>query len=225
MSEKPTHNSYMFSVFRREAMSSPFREDMNDWWKRYGGQPESTDYSYYQYNRERLDSIARRHGDRQMLSYMRLLDAYLDVSDKISMDSWDYPTKEELASRDSTLRALLDACEDYKGGRMDEQYALMTMRANMMLGRDKANMLYWTATASKQPDGVWREMCRNIYARALLNSGLRRQACDIYAEQGDMQSIKWCMRKYRNMAGIRKVYSENPDSPTLLYLVQDLRTL
>ena len=222
VSEKPTHNSYMFSVFRREAMSSPFREDMNDWWKRYGGQPESTDYSYYQYNRERLDSIARRHGDRQMLSYMRLLDAYLDVSDKISMDSWDYPTKEELASRDSTLRALLDACEDYKGGRMDEQYALMTMRANMMLGRDKANMLYWTATASKLPDGVWREMCRNIYARALLNSGLMRQACDIYAEQGDMLSIKYCMGKYRNMAGIRKVYADDTDSPTLLYLVQDL---
>lgn len=222
VSEKPTHNSYMFSVFRREAMSSPFREDMNDWWKRYGGQPESTDYSYYQYNRERLDSIARRHGDRQMLSYMRLLDAYLDVSDKISMDSWDYPTKEELASRDSTLRALLDACEEYKGGRMDKQYALMTMRANMLLGRDKANMLYWTATASKLPDGVWREMCRNIYARALLNSGLMRQACDIYAEQGDMLSIKYCMGKYRNMAGIRKVYADDPDSPTLLYLVQDL---
>lgn len=222
MPELPSHNSYMFSVFRRDALTSPFREDMNDWWKRYGGQPESTDENYYQYNHERIDSIARRNGDRQMLRYMSLLDAYLDVSEKISLDAWEYPTKQELASRDSTLHALLDACEEYKGGRMDKQYALMTMRANMLLGRDKANMLYWTATASKQPDGVWREMCRNIYARALLNSGLRRQACDIYAEQGDMQSIKWCMRKYRNMAGIRKVYSENPDSPTLLYLVQDL---
>ena len=172
MPELPSHNSYMFSVFRRDALTSPFREDMNDWWKRYGGEPESTDESYYKYNRERLDSIARRNGDRQMLRYMSLLDAYLNVS----VDTWNYPTKQELASRDSTLHALLDACEKYKGGRMDKQYALMTMRANMLLGRDKANMLYWTATASKLPDGVWREMCRNIYARALLNSGLRRRA-------------------------------------------------
>ena len=77
MPELPSHNSYMFSVFRRDALTSPFREDMNDWWKRYGGEPESTDESYYKYNRERLDSIARRNGDRQMLRYMSLLDAYL----------------------------------------------------------------------------------------------------------------------------------------------------
>ena len=123
MPELPSHNSYMFSVFRRDALTSPFREDMNDWWKRYGGQPESTDENYYQYNHERIDSIARRNGDRQMLRYMSLLDAYLDVSEKISLDAWEYPTKQELASRDSTLHALLDACEEYKGGRMDKQYA------------------------------------------------------------------------------------------------------
>ena len=33
--ERPTHNAYMFSVFRRERMSSPFAEDMNNWWKAY----------------------------------------------------------------------------------------------------------------------------------------------------------------------------------------------
>ena len=98
MPELPSHNSYMFSVFRRDALTSPFREDMNDWWKRYGGEPESTDESYYKYNRERLDSIARRNGDRQMLRYMSLLDAYLDVSEKISLDAWEYPTKQELGS-------------------------------------------------------------------------------------------------------------------------------
>ena len=220
--EKPTHNAYVFSVFRREAVDAPFRYDMNDWWKRYGGEPESTDQAYYESNRERLRETAARHGEEAMAEYMDLLDAYLDVSRGISMDSWDYPTKEELARRDSTLRRILAACQGRKGGKHAGQFALMTMRANMLLGRDKANMLYWTATASKLPDGVWRDVCRNIYARALLNNGLTRQATDIYAEQGDMQSIRWCMKGYRNMAGIRKVYADDPDSPTLLYLVQDL---
>ena len=220
--EKPTHNAYVFSVFRREAVDAPFRDDMNDWWKRYGGEPESTDQAYYENNRERLRETAARHGEEAMAEYMDLLDAYLDVSRGISMDSWDYPTKEELTRRDSTLRRILAECGGHQGGKTAGQFALMTMRANMLLGRDKANMLYWTATASKLPDGVWRDVCRNIYARALLNNGLTRQATDIYAEQGDMQSIRWCMKGYRNMAGIRKVYADDPDSPTLLYLVQDL---
>ena len=220
--EEPTHNSYVFSVFRREAVGSPFRDDMNDWWKRYGGEPESTDEYYYMGNRERLRKIAQKRADGGMASYMRMLDAYLEISDGVGMDSWDYPTKQELARRDSTLRRILAECGGHEGGKHAGQFALMTMRANMLLGRDKANMLYWTATASKLPEGVWRDVCRNIYARALLNNGLTRQATDIYAEQGDMQSIKWCMKGYRNMAGIRKVYADDPDSPTLLYLVQDL---
>ena len=219
--EAPTHNAYMFSVFRRERMQSPFAEDMNNWWKAYADDLKSDASQYYRMNADTLQAIARQRGDRQMLEYMRWLDAYLEVSDGVSMDTWDYPTREELARRDSTLHAMLDAAQAYKGRKMREQFALLTMRANMLLGRDKANMLYWTATASKLPRGVWRDMCRNIYARALLNSGLRRAACEVYAEQGDMRSISWCMRGYRNLAGIKKVYAEEPNSFTLLYLVQE----
>ena len=219
--ERPTHNAYMFSVFRRERMLSPFAEDMNNWWKAYADDLKSRETEYYRWNADTIRAIATRKGDKEMLEYMRWLDAYLKVSDGVSMDSWDYPTKEELAARDSTLHAMLAAAQAYKGRRMREQFALLTMRANMLLGRDKANMLYWTATASKLPRGVWRDVCRNIYARAMLNSGLRRAACEIYAEQGDMRSISWCMRGYRNLAGIKKVYADDPDAYTLLYLVQD----
>ena len=219
--ERPTHNAYMFSVFRRERMRSPFAEDMNNWWKAYADDLKSRKTEYYRWYADTLRAIAGRNGDKDMLEYMRRLDAYLKVSDGVSTDSWNYPTREELAARDSTLHAMLAAAQAYKGRRMREQFALLTMRANMLLGRDKANMLYWTATASKLPRGVWRDVCRNIYARALLNSGLRRAACEIYAEQGDMRSIGWCMRGYRNLAGIRKVYADDPDAYTLLYLVQD----
>ena len=219
--ERPTHNAYMFSVFRRERMQSPFAQDMNKWWKAYADNLRSDDPEYYKNNTDTLRAIAESKGDKGMLDYMRLLDGYLHVSDAMSMDAWDYPTKEELAERDSILHRILKEAQAHKGRHTREQFALITMRANMLLGRDKANMLFWTATASKLPSGVWRDICRNIYARALLNSGLRRAACEIYAEQGDMQSIKWCLRGYRNLAGIKKVYAEDPDAYTLLYLVQD----
>ena len=125
--EAPTHNSYVFSVFRREAVGSPFRDDMNDWWKRYGGEPESTDEYYYMGNRERLRKIAQKRADGGMTSYMRMLDAYLEISDGVGMDSWDYPTKQELARRDSTLRRILAECGGQQGGKHAGQFALMTI--------------------------------------------------------------------------------------------------
>ena len=87
--EGPTHNAYVFSVYHRDRMASPFREDMNNWWKRYGGEPESTDWAYYENNADTLRTIAKKRGDKGMLEYMRLLDAALEVSRNVSMDSCD----------------------------------------------------------------------------------------------------------------------------------------
>lgn len=221
ISEAPTHNSYMFSVFRRESMKSPFSSAMNDFWKNYADDRLSTDMEYYAWNHDRIDSIARSRVDVKMRRYMKLLDRYLEISSQIAPDSWDYPTKEDLARRQSTLLSILkNATADMSAG-MKEQNALLVMRANMLLGYDKENIAFWKSTASALPQGVWRDMARNIYARALFQTGSRLEACNIYAEQGDMLSIKWCMRHYRNLAGIQKIYATDPDSYTLVYLVQD----
>lgn len=156
-----------------------------------------------------------------MQRYMKLLDSYLQVCDEVSYDSWDYPTKEQLTKRKSTLNSIRNSATMAMKTGLRELNALMVMRANMMLGYDQANISFWNSTAQNLPKGVWREVARNIYARALLNTGKRIEACNIYAEQGDMQSIKWSMRNYRNLAGIQKIYLDDPNSPTLIYLVQD----
>ena len=159
MPERPTHNAYMFSVFRREAMSPPFREAMNSWWKRYGGEPQSDDANYYENNADRLRKAAERRGDRQMLDYMRWLDAYLDVCRGIGMDKWDYPTKQELASRDSTLRLMLDAAQAYRGVVMREQYALLAadgMEANEKFeARYRANINRNHRAAPDDEESIW----------------------------------------------------------------------
>ena len=85
--ERPTHNAYMFSVFRRERMQSPFAQDMNKWWKAYADNLRSDDPEYYKNNTDTLRAIAESKGDKGMLDYMRLLDGYLRVSDAMSMDA------------------------------------------------------------------------------------------------------------------------------------------
>ena len=52
--ERPTHNAYVFSVYRREAMRSPFAARMNDYWKTYAGRPESADPDFYRNNGDLL---------------------------------------------------------------------------------------------------------------------------------------------------------------------------
>lgn len=99
VSEAPTHNNYMFSVFRRESMDSPFREDINAYWKRYAGDMSDTSTDYYRWNRDKIDAAARSRGDVLMQRYMKLLDSYLQVCDEVSYDSWDYPTKEHCAHK------------------------------------------------------------------------------------------------------------------------------
>ena len=223
VSEAPTHNSYVFSVFRRESMQSPFSSGINSYWKNYAGEPSSDSPEYYKWYHDRIDSVARSRGDVAMQKYMQLLDRYLRVCDEVSLDSWEYPTMGQLVKRKSTLQYILKNAWDAvkSGSAMKEQNVLMVMRANMMMGYDQANIDYWNSTASSLPKGVWRDAARNIYARALLKTGKRLEACNIYAEQGDMQSIKWTMRKYRNLAGIKNVYASEPDAYSLLFLVQD----
>lgn len=223
VSEAPTHNSYVFSVFRRESMELPFSSGINSYWKNYAGDPSDNSPQYYKWYHDRIDSVARSRGDAAMLKYMQLLDRYLRVCDEVSLDSWEYPTMGQLVKRKSTLQYIRKNAWNAvnSGSGMKEQNVLMVMRANMMLNYDQVNIDYWNSTASALPKGVWRDAARNIYARALYKTGKRLEACNIYAEQGDMQSIKWIMRKYRNLAGIKNVYASEPNAYSLLFLVQD----
>lgn len=219
--EGPTHNAYMFSIFRRESVARPFLDEVDAYWRSYAQEQDSSLTDYFINNKDKILAVARRKGDKQMMRYVALLADYLDACKKVSVDNWQYPTKEDIIKGKSILRRIRSQAAAQTGARYRGMFSLLVMRANMMLGDDARNLTYWKTSASKTTTGVWREMARNIYARALLKAGRRREACDIYASQGDMQSIKWCVRNYRNLAGIQRIYAEDPSSPTLRYLVQD----
>ena len=211
------HNNYMFSVFRREMMNSELYADrINAFWKTYtNGAADS-----YLWNKEIVKDAAKKKGDQEMLSYLKQLDTYLDISDQLQ-ETWDYPTKEQLRKRQQDLNTIVQQSAAYKGTRLKPQWQLLRMRANMVLGKHPDNIDFWEKTGKRMPESVYRDMMNNIYAGALLHTGRRTEACNIYAEQGDMLSIKWAMRKIRNLGGIRTIYDENPNSATMNFLVQD----
>ena len=112
------------------------------------------------------------------------------------------------------------AAKAYGGERLKPQFSLLLMRTNMLLKDYQANQEYWVLNASKLPESVFKDMMHSLYANAILNLGQWRKACDIYVKQGDWESMEWAMRNYRNPAGIKRVYKEDPNSPTLAYLLQ-----
>ncbi|MBR7054500.1 MAG: hypothetical protein IKI26_07045 [Prevotella sp.] len=212
-----TTNYYMFSVFRREQMNtSLFADQFKKFWEAY----TDGEVSEYAWHEDDIMDIAKKKNDLEMTHYLEHLNKYLEISQQLG-EHWEYPTKEQLAQRKTDLGAMIAQANGYNGKRLKAQWELLRMRANMVLGNHTANITQWEQKSSKLPASAYREMMRNIYAGALLHQGRRTEACDIYAEQGDLVSIKWAMRKHRNLAGIKAIFAENPNSPTMNYLVQD----
>ena len=212
-----THHYYLFSVFCRETMYQPlFSNRLDEFWKSYtNGAVEK-----WQWHEKEIADYAKSRGDKEMTEYLVELGKYLDISQQLG-ETWDYPTKEQLQERQQNLTKMIVKADAHRGGRLTDQWKLLRMRANMVLGKHEANIRYWEQTASKLQPSVYKDMMENIYAGALLNTGKRIEACNVFAKQEDMLSMKWGMRQYRNIAGIKAIYAEDPNMPVLNYLVQD----
>lgn len=217
VSEAPRHNSYLFSVFNRSLMGDRFTDATEKFWQRYVGNADMPSYRWG--GREEVMAKAKKRKDVEMQTYCRRLNSYLDNC--VNFNAWDYPTKQQLANRAATLNNLLQASKAYQGKRLRAQYDLMRMRALLGLKRYQEGVNFWNATGKRMQPSVYRDMARNIYAGCLWRTGKKSQAIEVYAEQEDYQSLKYCVRGYRNLAGIQKVYAATPNSATLTYLVQD----
>ncbi|WP_262280938.1 hypothetical protein [Hallella absiana] len=224
--EKPTYNYYLMCVEpTQQQTDSKQLKAINDFWKQYtNGRVEgyvdgwdsktNTDAPTF------IMKLARQKKDYEMVRYLGWLNKYLKISRDLT-NTWEYPTREQLLRRRQGLTQMLAAAKAYRGRRLLAQYRLLAMRANMLLGYNTQNISYWKTTASRMPQSVYRDMMENIYARALLKTGKQRDALEIYARQNDQQSMRWCVRHYRNLSGIKAIYARDANSRVLPYLVQD----
>lgn len=221
---------YVFSAYNRQQLGETFTPRLQKFWVDYTG---SENASYEMNNLSWVDmenfeastnSIVRKaldSGDKEMEEYLRVLVSYIKLSSDLDDDNWAYPTKSQKAQRNMRMQYLHDRAKAYNGTRLLPQYRLLAMRTLMGLGDTQGIINYWNQAEGTLQPSVYRDMMRNIYAGALLRTGKKKEACDIYAEQGDMLSLKWIMRDGRDLNGMRSEYARDPNAPTLIYLVQD----
>lgn len=211
-----THNYYLFSVYsRQDNFADRSRQQCLDNWSSYLGEPCRW------FDAEAVAAAARRKGDALMASYVGQLERYLRCAEEAQQERWNYPTRQQLADRRTTLLAVRQYAQSKLRTRLRSQHALLFMRCNMMLGRHKENVAFWEQTASKYIETVYRDMMHNIYAGALLKTGRCDEATAIFAGQNDTESLYTYFYKTRTLAGIRSEYQRDPNAPTLPFLLQD----
>lgn len=222
---------YVFSAYHRNQMGNVFTDRMNQFWFNYAPEVKESPWNIsnlgsvqdegFDNTDNPIVKAAIAKNDKEMQDYLRLLTKYINICDGIS-DSWEYPTKEELAQRDKDLRYINNRARSYGGTRLAGQYCLLVMRTMMVQGDNNGNIAYWNEHKDKLSASVYKDMMKDIYAGALLNTGKTAEASQIYYELGDMASLRWIMRNDTNLEGLKKEYKRDPNSPTLIYLVQEL---
>ncbi|MCF0192403.1 MAG: hypothetical protein HUK05_03095, partial [Prevotella sp.] len=210
LDENGNYHCYMF-CYQDNTFRSNFDEATQKFWKDYC----KTDYAF---ESDMLDA-AKKKNDVEMQSYLSQLSKYTDICNEVQ-ELWSYPTAAELAARKSTLRSVVAACQSKLRGKYGSRWALLSMRANMLLNNHQANIAFWNNIGKNYRDDCYKDMMKNIYARDLLLTGKKKQAWNIYAEQNDQQSLLWSVRKFTNLAGIKSLCEEDVNAPVLNYLVQ-----
>ena len=213
------HNYYMMNVINTEQTepeSPDFQTSLASYWQAYTGVKEG----FFDDDCALLIEAAKLKKDAEMLAYVRHIAKYQHICER-RKEQWDYPSKDELALQKAQIQLMRKAALNYSGQRLAAQYTLLLMRSYLLDANAKGILVAWTMRASRLPTSIYKEMCRNIYAYALLNSGRREEALAIYVSQGDAASIQWATKGFEDYDGIRSFYHENPNSPALRWLVQN----
>ncbi len=221
-------NYYVFSVFNRSQASDARLAPMYNFWQQYAGE------NVYAWSVDNLSSVreadfdtssnpiisyAREHNDTEMLTYLRLLVKY--YNHVCESDTWSYPTRTSLDEGTQVMKDIALKAANYHGSRLYGQYALLYVRSLVQQGEAQAVINYWNTKGKTLPESIYKDMARGLYAWSLLSVGQKREALAEYADMGDMASIAWLAKDIRNLSGIKTEYEADPNSPTLIYLVQD----
>ena len=213
-----TFNYYLYMLYSNDEFSNRMQNICNDNWKVYLDMGKD---DWFYFDADKIVKTAQSKNDQLMVSYVRQLARYLECADQVSSDQWDYPTKEQLAKRKATLEAVRTYAVSKLRTRLRSQHALLFMRANMLLKRHAENVEFWENTVSQYIETVYKDMMKNIYAGALYKTGQEDRAGEIFAEQGDYQSLMTMFYQKRSYAAIRQEYLRNPNALVLPFLMQD----
>jgi hypothetical protein len=211
-------NYYLYCIYDRNEFSDRSQTICSDNWKAYLGMGKD---DWFWFDEKKVVEAAQAKNDPLMVSYVQQLSRYLQVSDAVANDRWDYPTKDQLMQRRATLEGVRSYAQQKLKTRLRSQHALLFMRCNMLLKRHAENVTFWENTASQYIETVYKDMMKNIYAGALYNTGQQDRATDIFVEQGDYRSLMTIYYEKRSCSAIQEVYMKNPNARVLPFLMQD----
>ena len=226
-----TYNYYMYYIIddNAEEIGKMRTEQLSKEWSTYVGKtvsaadvaelaeltPAAMDTS-----RNVIITSVRNRNDREMKAYLTLLLDYM-ANAPGSFNEWDYPSAEEIAARNKEMKRIASRAAAYNDVRLFNQYTLLQMRS-LFQAKDYAGVIsIWKSKGTRMKDNVFKNMAKGFYAGALYRTDQREDACEIYAELGDIHSATWCMKDERNLGCIKRVYATAPNSRTLQLLVQD----
>ena len=213
-----TYNYYLFSLYENTEFSDRMQRICNNNWKAY---LDLNQDAWFSFDADVIAEAAQKKNDQLMVSYVKELEKYLDVASSVYSDSWDYPSKETLADRKTKLEAVRTYAATKLRSNLRSQHGLLYMRANMMLNRHAENVTFWETAASQYIESVYKDMMKNIYAGALYKTGQEEKAGEIFAEQGDYNSLMTVFYLKRSCQAINDVYQKDANARVLPFLLQD----
>lgn len=165
-------------------------------------------------------NYARKNRDTEMLNYLRSLAQYLELT-RIRMNSWDYPTKEQLSQREQKFNELNSSLKTVKvSERLRARYDLLRMRVLFRLEKYDECVMLWRNELKKRDSSVFHDMAHGFYAGALFRLGKHLDAAVEYAELGDAHNAQLCVNNQQQVSSMRQVAIENPNASVLQYMLE-----
>ena len=237
-------NKY-WSYFMLREFNDDFEPDFLKFWNAYTGQNLDeydlrllTENSAINLDDYRIYAAAKKKNDSEMLEYLRLnnlyrqrrnndydfcsnlyIEAYGDDYDP-EWDNWYYPTKEDLDKAKDNLAEVITAARGYKGSKYADRYILLAMRAMFQSGQFDEVIKYYSESLSRIPAGSdCLRLLDDLYAGALLRTGKKDEAIEIYAKINDNVSLSWCVAGKYEYETLMSVYNKNHNSKAIPWIM------
>ncbi len=181
---------------------------------------------------------AKKKNDSEMLEYLRLnnlyrqrrnndydfcsnlyKEAYGDDYDP-EWNDWYYPTKDDLDKAKANLDEVITAAKGYKGSKYADRYILLAMRALFQSGQFDEVIKYYTESLSRIPaTSDCLTLIDDLYAGALLRTGKKDEAIEIYAKINDNVSLSWCVAGKYEYKTLMDTYNKNHNSKAIPWIM------
>lgn len=222
-------NCYMFSVYDRNEQKNYVKQNV-EFWKKYTGNRFNDWEVERQLNNTGSDeeadnlllNLLKSKGDKDAVQYLEKLKEMKSAA-ALSENSWDYPTKEELAQNKqdwSSIYAFAMKKLKEKRTMWHSRYVLMAMRGAFYSGHYDDLAQIWLTNSKLVRENDIMNQCQGYLANNWIRSGWVEKARDYYIKAGSLNDLRATFPQQINTATIKALFEKYPNSNSFPYLLQ-----